>query len=293
MTTVQIIGISVAGAALLLLIIVLLVTRGRHHDEQDQAPARQSFLDEPPQDTFSVLGRAEHPVEDVTLDPAAERAAAERAAAAGRAAAVAPPPRPRQVPPGGLGLDWGPDLSVRELEPEPSAAPPWDDDDGAEDLVPDEAENTGELRPDESEITGELRPRHADAPPLHTPPPAPVGQSGDRAAAPEPSRPAEGGPAAGGTAAQEPGSDSRMVPLSDIIVTTSGKMVDLSDPEVRRMLTELVTFEIDQAAEFRRQGQAIDAVLQLTEAEKVSRALGMTESAKRIRAMMGEIRQAE
>ncbi len=55
------------------------------------------------------------------------------------------------------------------------------------------------------------------------------------------------------------------------------------------MLTELVTFEIDQAAEFRRAGQTIDAVLQLTEAEKVSRALGMTESAQRIRAMMAEI----
>ena len=43
-----------------------------------------------------------------------------------------------------------------------------------------------------------------------------------------------------------------MVPLSDIIVTTSSKMVDLADPDVRRMLTELVTFEIDQASEFRR-----------------------------------------
>ncbi len=67
-------------------------------------------------------------------------------------------------------------------------------------------------------------------------------------------------------------------------------MVDLDDPDVRRMLTEMVTFEIDQAAEFRKQGQTIDAVLQLTEAEKVSRALGMNESAQRIRAMMNEIR---
>ena len=83
------------------------------------------------------------------------------------------------------------------------------------------------------------------------------------------------------------------MPLSDIIVTTSNKMVDLQDTEVRRMLTELVTFEIDQAADFRRQGQTIDAVLQLTEAEKVSRALGMNESAQRIRAMMDEIRARE
>ena len=95
----------------------------------------------------------------------------------------------------------------------------------------------------------------------------------------QPARPAEGGSAAGDVAAPESGSGGRLVPLSDIIVTTSGKMVDLDDPEVRRMLTELVTFEIDQAADFRKQGQTIDAVLQLTEAEKVSRALGMNESA--------------
>ena len=109
-------------------------------------------------------------------------------------------------------------------------------------------------------------------------------------AATQPARPAEGGPAAGEVAAEESGSGGHLVPLSDIIVTTSGKKVDLEDPDVRRMLTELVTFEIDQAAEFRRQGQSIDAILQLTEAEKVSRALGMTESARRIRAMMEEIR---
>jgi hypothetical protein len=56
------------------------------------------------------------------------------------------------------------------------------------------------------------------------------------------------------------------------------------------MLTELVTFEIDQAAELRRRGQTVDALLQLAEAEKISRALGMTESARRIRAMTEQIR---
>ena len=121
-------------------------------------------------------------------------------------------------------------------------------------------------------------------------PPAPEGKSGGQVAATQPARPAEGGSAAGEVAAEESGSGGHLVPLSDIIVTTSSKKVDLEDPDVRRMLTELVTFEIDQAAEFRRQGQSIDAILQLTEAEKVSRALGMTESARRIRAMMEELR---
>ena len=96
-------------------------------------------------------------------------------------------------------------------------------------------------------------------------------RSDDQAAATRPAAPSEGEPAVDDAAAEEAGSGSRMVPLSDIIVTTSSKMVDLADPDVRRMLTELVTFEIDQASEFRRTGQSIDAVLQLTEAEKVSR----------------------
>ena len=56
------------------------------------------------------------------------------------------------------------------------------------------------------------------------------------------------------------------------------------------MLTDLVTFEIDQATQFRQQGQTIDAVLQLTEAEKISRALGMHESAEHIHEMMKEMR---
>ncbi len=263
---------------MLLLIIALLVTRRRRDDdEKAQTRPGPSFLDEAPQDTFSVLGKAEQPVEDITLDPAVQRAAEAEQAATESAR------EQRRPAPGGLGLDWGPDLSVRELAPEPSAAPfSGNDEQPATDSPPDETEITGELRPADTAATA---PQDA--------PPAPEGESGDQAAAPEPARPAEGGPAAGATAAQESGSSSRLVPLSDIIVTTSGKMVDLEDPEVRRMLTELVTFEIDQAADFRRRGQTIDAVLQLTEAEKVSRALGMTESAKRIRAMMEEIRRGE
>jgi hypothetical protein len=288
MTTVQIIGVSVAGAAVLLLIIALLVARRRGDDEEDQARPSPSFLDEAPQDTFSVLGKAEQPVEDITLDPAVQRAAeAEQAVVAERVV------EERSPAPGGLGLDWGPDLSVRELAPEASTAPTWGDEATGSDIPPDDTETTGELRGDETEITGELRPADAAVATPKDAPPAPEGESGDQAADPEPARPAEGGPAAGATAAKESGSESRLVPLSDIIVTTSGKMVDLQDPDVRRMLTELVTFEIDQAADFRRRGQAIDAVLQLTEAEKVSRALGMAESAKRIRAMMEEIHRGE
>jgi hypothetical protein len=92
-----------------------------------------------------------------------------------------------------------------------------------------------------------------------------------------------------GAEAAEPMAEGNLVPLSSIIVTTSNKIVDLDDPEIRRMLTDLVTFEIDQAAQFREQGQAIDAVLQLTEAEKICRALGKDDMAGEIHAMMREL----
>ena len=87
----------------------------------------------------------------------------------------------------------------------------------------------------------------------------------------------------------EPQPKGNLVPLSSIIVTTSNKIVDLDDPEIRRMLTDLVTFEIDQAEQFREQGQTIDAVLQLTEAEKICRALGKEDTAGEIRDMMREL----
>ena len=271
MTTVQMIGIAVASLAVLLLIVALIVTRRRDETREDDArPPSGSFLDGAPQDTFSVLGKAEQPVEDITIDPAMERTAAAEHAAAAATAAEHAHRRPAQ--PGGLGLDWGPDLSVRTTD------------------VRDERAEPPRRDEDDAEITGELRADETVALPTRDARPAPEGKSGDQAAAARPAQPAEDGSAAGDAVAREPGPGGRLVPLSDIIVTTSSKTVDLDDPEVRRMLTELVTFEIDQAAEFRRTGQTIDAVLQLTEAEKVSRALGMTESAERIRAMMAGIR---
>lgn len=272
MTTVQIVAIAVASLAVLLLVIALIVTRRRSDEPAEDVRPTGSFLDEAPQDTFSILGKAEQPVEDVTLDPAVERAAAAR-----RAAAAEQAQRERRVQPGGLGLDWGPDLSVRGVEFDVEPEPP---------TVGDvEAEITGELHPDD-DATAAIPAQ--DVPPAGAPPADAVasGPAGD----PAPEAPAAAEPEAA-PRVEEPGLAGRMVPLSDIIVTTSGKMVNLEDPEVRRMLTELVTFEIDQAAEFRRQGQTIDAVLQLTEAEKVSRALGMRESAERIRAMMDQIRR--
>lgn len=134
----------------------------------------------------------------------------------------------------------------------------------------DEFHRMGRAEPD-TETTGEVpmppaADEHPDAPP-------PV------------SEPAEEQP----TDAAGPPPASNLIPLSDIIVTTSDKLVDLADAEVRRMLKELVGYEIDQAAQFKAMGQNVDAVLQLTEAEKICLALDMHEQARQIRTMMRDL----
>ena len=241
MTTVQIVGIVVAAAIVLLLIIALLVTRrrGSASKEPPAVTPHASFLDDAPQDTLSSLGKAEQPMEDVTIDPGVHREGrpADENAVPAPPVAAGTEERERAA----LGLDWGLWGEAEKAAAAASVAA---------------AETTGEL-PDE----------------------------------PAPARPAEGGSAASEEAAPESGPGGRRVPLSDIIVTTSDKMVDLQDPEVRRMLTDLVKYEIDQATHYRQQGQTIDAVLQLTEAEKISRALGMQESAQAIREMMEGVRE--
>jgi hypothetical protein len=255
MTTVQIVGIVVAAAIVVLLVIALLVTRrrGSASEESPVVPTHASFLDDAPQDTLATLGKAEQPMEDITIDPGAHR----QSLAADEADVLAPPDAAMLQDPAssGLGLDWGQSSDL------PAAA---------------------------DETTGELPVADTSAATTTTFDDT-VTESGASADAPVPARPAEGGSDASVEAAPESGAGDRRVPLSDIIVTTSNKMVDLRDPEVRRMLTDLVKDEIDQATHYRQQGQIIDAVLQLTEAEKISRALDMHESAAAIRAMMEDL----
>ena len=251
MTTVQIVGIAVAAVIVLLLVIALLMTRRRGGaDEGPPAKPSGSFLDDAPQDTLSGLGKAEHPVDEITLDPGTDRQGQPTDESAVPAAAEEPGRN-------GLGLDWGPAGGA------PAAAA-------------------------DDETTGELP--VADALAAVTTTQLPLTERDAPADEPVPARPAEGGSAASKEAASESGAGGRRVPLSDIIVTTSNKTVDLQDPEVRRMLTDLVRDEIDQATHYRQQGQTIDAVLQLTEAEKISRALDMRGSATAIHRMIEDLR---
>jgi len=249
MTTVQIVGIVVAAAIVLLLIIALLVTRRRSSSSEEPAAVlpHESFLDDALQDTLSTLGKAEQPMEDVTIDPGVERAAHASDEDAGPVAPVAAAPESAGH---GLGLDWGPSGDAKTARAAAATV----------------RAATSPAGPADDESTGEL------------------------AAATESAQPADGGSSsAPEETASESGAGSHTVPLSDIIVTTSNKMVDLQDPEVRHMLADLVRDEIDQATHYRQQGQTIDAVLQLTEAEKISRALNMRESAAAIRKMMDDL----
>jgi hypothetical protein len=137
----------------------------------------------------------------------------------------------------------------------------------------DEFHRMGRAEPD-AETTGEVPMPIAAAVDEYADAPPPVSEPAEEQLAD-----AAGTPPAG-----------NLIPLSDIIVTTSDKLVDLADAEVRHMLKELVGYEIDQAAQFKAMGQNVDAVLQLTEAEKICLALDMNQQARQIRTMMRDLR---
>ena len=357
MTTVQIVGIAVAAAAVVILVAAIVTSRrGYTEDEAGYEAAGGSFLDELPQDTFARLGRAEQPVEDVTVDPGPLDldTLEEETGAPPAAASVAEPlggsPTPATEPAGptvlvppdldetetvrleaaprepleGVPLEAGQrePLEAAPLEPlaapplvplgaaPPTARPPA----GGPPLVPSEPTDADF----ETELGLDWGPSHAVSPdPWRR---SPIGRLDGPGRAGLTLGLGPGGPfagyldgggseAAGSASADHPtlaatpggtalplvppgeAGDDRLVPLSDVIVTTSSKLVDLGDAEVRRMLTGLVSDEIDQAEALRREGLSLDAMLQLTEAEKISRALGMHESAAGIRQMMEDLRQ--
>ena len=131
MTTVQIVGIAVATAIVLLLIIALLVTRRRGSAGEERAAvmAHASFLDDAPQDTLSTLGKAEQPMEDITIDPGAPR----QGRPADENAWPATPVSARTEERDALGLDWGPSSDTLAAGAAAATAAPPDD------------ETTGEL----------------------------------------------------------------------------------------------------------------------------------------------------
>jgi hypothetical protein len=108
-------------------------------------------------------------------------------------------------------------------------------------------------------------------------------------AAPAETRPAPVASAPATTEPPAPAGSAPGAPLSDIIVTSDRDAIDLGDPEVRAMLAELLEDEIALARVQRDAGETLDAILQLTEAERSATALAAEDKVADIRALLGEL----
>jgi hypothetical protein len=286
MSTIQLIGLAVAIVVLIVLIVTLVVTRGRGGAKAVETPtsassmtspaaAPGSIFDEAPRDELAELGKAvETPptVSGAAAPAAADVAMAGVAAAAGAAAVADETPAEGGVP------------EVAELE---AAVSPTAEAVGT-------AEGAGlagleEAQPREPEPTAQTTSAEEEAPGMEE---AASAAEETPSAVEEPS-PAEEEPIVAEeppTPAEEAASAAASVALSDIIVTTNQQQIDLDDPEVRRLIKDLIEDEIELAQQYKVQGQTVDAVLQLTEAEKACNALGLTSKARLIRAMIKELK---
>jgi hypothetical protein len=271
MTNTQLIGIAVAVVILLILIIALIVTRGKGKTSAAKSPVTPavvgSFLDEPLRNDFDKLGRAAAPAGR----PDASEAPGESAPAGvppvvetGPAEEPAPLREPTHVE--------EPTTVTEATAYEAPTLTPVDDAAIAEAMTqPAPVEEPGE------EPAPESAAEPAEAEPL------PIAAEATEA-------PAEEAPAEEAPPEEAPApSGEKGVPLSDIIVTTNQQTVDLGDPDVRRLVKDLIEDEIELAQQYKEQGQILDAVLQLTEAEKACNALGLTSKARLIRAMIKEL----
>jgi len=276
MTNIQIFGIAVAVVILVVLVIVLIVTRGKSTvadqpsrppviGEQAASTTGGSFLDEAPRDEFAKLGKPTVAPSEPAANQVAEQAIATEAAATAETAPESEPPKSEP-------------LSSEAAQSEPLSS----------EAAQTQAAATGEVAPkvahDEA-TSASLAEPSTTAPALAEP--STTAPAADQALA------AEQQPAAS-VETEEPNSrettsDSKGVPLSDVIVTTNQQKVDLEDPEVRRLLKDLIEYEIQLAQQYKGQGQTLDAILQLTEAEKACNALGLTSKARLIRAMIKEL----
>lgn len=260
--TVQWIGIAAASAVVVVLLAILVLRRS-HASRSRQITASpppprtlavpsSSFLDEPVKNGFDSLGKLDK--KSATPAPTVP---------AGPAVETAAPAGPAEPLETNGRLAWGDSSlgTVHDILPQTAAVEPT-----AHKEVP---------------VPPRSGPQTARATPLQEA----TAASMPAGAAVAPSGTDESVPEAGTTDA---GAVVRSA-LGDVIVTTNQAQVDLSDPEVRRLIKSLIRDEIELAELYRKQGQNLDAILQLTEAEKACVALGMTSQAKLIKAMMKEL----
>jgi hypothetical protein len=273
MSTVQVAGIAIAAVILIVLVISLVITRRKDSSpERTQRPEPRiedtgSLFDEAPRDGLHMLGKR-----DVAAPPEEPRPAWSPAGAAAVAEEAAPVQSPLAAEPA--------EPFAEETTDEIPAVPPAEA--FAETATP-EAEAAAPIVQSAELLAQETQ---AEAPSPVAGQPA-KDQTEETPATEAP--PTEGAAEENAAVEEAPAADPRMVRLSDIIVTTNEQQVDLADPDVRRMLKDLMQDEIDLAAQYRELGQNIDAVLQLTEAQRICRALGMTSHARLIQEMINEL----
>jgi hypothetical protein len=271
-------------------------------------------------------GPAAAPLETTPQAPATSPAAASQAPLTPPVPVVATPPPPLSAAPAGSFLD---EPLVRGFEglgrvaapakPVSSGPFPVDPFGSHEDIFPAEAPV---VAPDaEAPVVAPVDPfgSHEDIFPAEAPvvapnaasavakpvpaaEPEPVATVAAMTAEPEPAKPAAApvpaaAPAAEPEPAATPAEAAPVAPataddqalLSDIIVTSGSEEIDLADPDVRDLLTQLVDDEIELAKACHAQGQILDAILQLTEAEKASAALRLDDRLATVKALLAEL----
>ncbi len=307
----QWLGIGIAALVLAALLIVVLI-RHRGEDEPATAAGPRTFATpglragappgpraEVPPGSPGWTGLAAAPAAAAPQAPPTP-AAPYQAPLAPPAPAAARPPLPRSAAPTGSFLDEplvhgfeGLGKVATPAKPVSSGPFPVDPFGSHDDIFPAE---TPAGWPNAASTVA--RPAAAAEPePAPTPAAAPVDPFGSHedifpaerpAAAPDAdSTVTRPGPAE--PAAATPAAPDDPAPLSDIIVTSDSEEIDLADPDVRELLTQLVDDEIELAKACRAQGQILDAILQLTEAEKASAALGLDDRLATVKALLAEL----
>jgi hypothetical protein len=300
----QWLGIGIAALVVVALLIVVLI-RHRGEDEPAMTAAPQTFAvsepragvpsgpqaDVPSGPPPGWTGPAAAPLETTPQAPATSPAAPSQAPLTPPAPLVATPPSPLSAAPAGSFLDEplvhgfeGLGRVAAPAKPVSSGPFPVDPFGSHEDIFPAEAPA---VAPNAASAVAKPVPA-AEPEPVATvaalttePEPAEAGDA--PAAEPEPAAtPAEAAPVA-------PAAADDQALLSDIIVTSGSEEIDLADPDVRDLLTQLVDDEIELAKACHAQGQILDAILQLTEAEKASAALGLDDRLATVKALLAEL----
>ena len=302
MTQLIIIG---AALALLVLVIVLIVVwrRRRAAARRSETP---SFFESEPTDTFAALGYIEQrpagalakPDDDYVHAPDVPARQVEPAPSVVRTPAPeAQAPAAPAAAPVNAGFNWDETPVVPMSSPVPAStgATPAA---GVQPAAASAGTAAAAIQPGPAS-QGPAQatqwwptPAPSSAAPSQPPPAssAPRAQwPAPSAAAPRPAAPVRPPALATGKPSPVEVWARKLVPLNELVRTPSTELVDLSDPEVRHMLTGFVSLKIERAMELRNSGQIAEALAKLAQAEKITRALGIEGATQHVHDMIAEL----